>query len=156
MLDSICGAECARCPSKDACGGCGETGGRPFGRECVIAVCCRNEGRENCGQCGGDCKLKKPLIDEFNALGILDMPEVTDLNALLGSFVNLEYPLPNGQSVRLLEDEKMYLGNQLEKTGSSRCYGIVVDEDILLVCEYGEGGADPEIVLYKKRIKERS
>ena len=79
------------------------------------------------------------------------MAEVTDLNALLGSFVNLEYPLPNGQSVRLLEDEMMYLGNQIEKKGSSRCYGIVAVEDYLLVSEYGEGGSDPEIILYKKR-----
>ena len=121
--------------------------------ECVIAACCRSGGRENCGQCGGVCELKKPLIAEFNGLGIADMAEVTDLNALLGSFVNLEYPLPNGQSVRLLEDEKMYLGNQIEKKGSSRCYGIVADDDFLLVCEYGESGSDPEIILYKKRTK---
>ena len=154
MLASICGAECAQCPSKDACGGCRETGGKPFGRECVIAECCRSGGHEHCGQCGGTCTLKAPLIAEFNALGIPDMAEVTDLNALLGSFVNLAYPLPNGQSVKLLEDEKMYLGNQIEKRGSSRCYGIVADENMLLVCEYGEGGSDAEIILYKKRTRE--
>ena len=153
MLASICGAECAQCPSKDSCGGCRETNGRPFGRECVIAACCRNGGREHCGQCGGTCALKAPLIAEFNALGIADMAEVTDLNALLGSFVNLAYLLPNGQSVKLLEDEKMYLGNQIEKRNSSRCYGIVADENMLLVCEYGEGGSDAEIILYKKRTK---
>jgi len=153
MLASICGAECGQCPSKDACGGCRETNGRPFGRECVIAACCRNEGREYCSQCGTPCKLKEPLIAECNALGITDMAEVTDLNALLGSFVNLAYTLPNGQTVRLLEDEKIYLGNQVEKKGSTRCYGIVADEDHLLVCEYGEGGSDAEIILYKKRAK---
>lgn len=153
MSTAICGAECAQCPSKDACGGCGETGGHPFGRECPVAACCRNENHEHCGQCGGSCKLKAPLIAEFNALNIPGMPKVTDLNVLLGSFVNLAYPLPNGQAVQLLEDEKMYFGNQLEKAGSSRCYGIVADENILLVCEYGENGSDAEIVLYKKRIK---
>lgn len=116
-----------------------------------MAACCRSEGREQCSQCGGSCKLKQPLIEEFNALGIPGMPEVTDLNVLLGSYVNLAYPLPSGQTVQLLEDEKMYFGNQLEKAGSPRCYGIVADEEMLLVCTYGEGGSDPEIVLYKKR-----
>jgi len=152
MLESICGAECGRCPSKDACGGCRETNGHPFGRECVIAACCRSEGRAYCRQCATPCKLKEPLIAEFNALGIADMAEVTDLNALLGSFVNLAYVLPNGQAVQLLEDEKMYLGNQVDKKGSTRCYGLVADEDHLLVCEYGEGGSDAEIILYKKRL----
>ncbi len=140
MLESICGAECTQCPSKDACGGCRESGGRPFGRECVIAACCRSGGQERWGACGPVCKLKGPLIVEFNALGIEDMAEVTDLNALPGSFVNLAYALPNGQVVRLLEDEKIYLGNQIEKKGSSRCCGIIADEDSLLVSEYGEGG----------------
>ena len=153
MLTSICGAECGQCPSRDACGGCRETGGRPFQRECPIAVCCQKEGLEKCGQCGAPCKLKAPMIAEFNALGIPDMPEVTDLNMLLGSYVNLEYTLPNGQVVKFLEDDKCYFGNQLEKQGSSRCYGIVADEKYLLVCEYGEGGSDAEVILYKKRTK---
>ena len=153
MLTSVCGADCAQCPSREECGGCRETGGRPFGRECPVAVCCRNEGHEQCGQCGGSCKLKAPMIAEFNALGIPDMPEVTDLNVLLGSFVNLPYTLPNGQVVKLLEDKKCYFGNQLEKKGSDRCYGIVVDDAYILVSEYGEGGSDAEIVLYKKRTR---
>ncbi len=154
MLASICGADCAQCPSRDTCGGCRETSGRPFGRECPIAACCQREGREHCGQCGGTCTLKDPLIAAFNALGIPDMPEVTDLNMLLGSFVNLEYTLPNGQAVKLLEDEKCYFGNQLEKRGSSRCYGIVANESHLLVSEYGEGGSDAEIILYQKYTRE--
>ena len=132
MPASVCGADCAQCPSKETCGGCRETGGHPFALECPIAVCCRSEGHEQCGQCSGTCKLKAPIMNEFNALGIPDMPEVTDLNMLLGSFVNLAYTLPNGQVVKLLEDDKCYFGNQLEKRGSSRCYGIVADETHLL------------------------
>lgn len=154
MAVSICGADCAQCPSREGCGGCRETGGRPFGRDCPVAVCCRDEGHAQCSQCGGTCKLKAPLIAAFNALGIPDMPEVTDLNVLAGSYINLAYPLPNGQTVKLLEDDKLYFGNQLEKTGSDRCYGIAVDEAYLLVCEYGCGGTDPEIILYQKRTKE--
>ena len=62
-----------------------------------------------------------------------------------------KYPLPNGQSVRLLEDNNVYLGNQIEMPGSGRCYGVVADEAYLLVCEYGCNGEKPQIILYKKR-----
>lgn len=97
-------------------------------------------------------QTEKPrLIAEFNALGIADMPRVTDLCRLAGAYVNLEYPLPNGEKVRLLDDKKIYLGYQLEKEKGDRCYGLVADEQYLLVCEYGCNGSDPEIVVYKRR-----
>ena len=152
MNNSICGADCVNCPSSASCGGCRETGGRPFhGGECILSACCRAREQEHCAQCGGVCGLKAPLIEAFNALGSPDMAEVTDLNALPGAYINLAYTLPNGQTVKLLEDEKVYLGNQIEKRGSGRCYGLAADETLLLVCEYGENGSDPEIILYKKR-----
>lgn len=94
--------------------------------------------------------LKNTLIEEFNALGIEGV-KLTDLNLLSGSFINMEYTLPNGQKVKLLEDDKMYLGNQVEIEGSERCYGVAADEKYLLVCEYGCNGSDPEIVVYKRR-----
>jgi hypothetical protein len=43
-----------------------------------------------------------------------------------------------------------YYINQLEKNGSPRCYGLTADEKYLLVCEYGEGGTDAEIVVFKR------
>lgn len=95
-------------------------------------------------------RMKEQLVEEFNALGIPGL-RVDDLNLLNGFYVNLEYPLPSGQSVKLLEDNRVYLGNQIEIPGSDRCYGIVADERYLLVCEYGCNGADPCIVLYKRR-----
>lgn len=80
------------------------------------------------------------------------MPRVNDLYALNGSFVNLEYILTNGQMVKFLDDNSIYLGNQLEfEMSGGRCYGIVAGMDFLLVCTYGENGADPELVLYKRR-----
>ena len=151
MCDSICGVDCARCPMRGACGGCAGTGGRPFGAPCIVADCCLGGGRTHCGGCS-PCRLKEELLAEFNALRIPDMAEVTDLNALRGSYINLTYTLPGGQSVRLLDDDRIYLGNQICKHGGSgRCYGLAAGEDFLLVCEYGEGGADAEIVLYKRR-----
>ena len=79
------------------------------------------------------------------------MPKVDKLNALVGAYVNLDYPLINGTTVRFLNDSDVYLGNQVEKATSERCYGIVACESFILVCEYGCNGADPEIVLYKRR-----
>lgn len=150
MTTSICGAECAGCPSAASCGGCRETNGKPFGGECPLAVCCLGKGQDSCGSCGGTCALKAPLIAEFNALGIPDMGEVADLNVLPGAYINLAYPLPNGQTAKLLKDDKIYFGNQMDKP-DGRCYGLAGDETFLLVCEYGCGGADPEIVLYRRR-----
>ena len=96
---------------------------------------------------------KEVLIEEFNALGI-EYLEIKDLNLLNGFFVNLEYLLENGQSVKFLEDRNVYWGNQIEIPGNDRCYGIVADAEYMLVCEYGCNGADPEIILYKKRSQD--
>lgn len=93
---------------------------------------------------------KENLIRRFNALNIPGMPEVTELWELKGSFVNLEFPLPSGRTVKLWDDEKMYLGNQLEKKDSTRCYGLTAGDGYLLVCEYGDGGSDPEIVAFQR------
>ena len=95
-------------------------------------------------------QFKKQLIDEFNDLHIKDMPKVEKLNALVGSYVNLAYPLPNGNAVKLLDDSATYLGNQLE-AADGRCFGVLANADFLLVSTYGENCKDPELILYKKR-----
>lgn len=96
--------------------------------------------------------FKKQLIDEINELNIEGMPKLEKLNALVGSFVNLEYRLPSGEKVRFLNDQTTYLGNQLESEfGGDRCFGIVANMDFILVSTYEESGVDPELVLYKKR-----
>lgn len=96
--------------------------------------------------------FKLKLIDEFNNLHIEGMPKVEKLNALVGKYVNLEYPLPNGVTTKFLCDEKTYLGNQLEcEFGGERCFGILADMSFLLVCTYEKDGKNPELVLYKQR-----
>ena len=94
--------------------------------------------------------MKNRLIKEFNNLGIADMEEVKELYEGKGDFVNLDFPLPCGKSVKLWEGDKTYYINQLEKKGSTRCYGLTADEKYLLVCEYGDGGSDAEIVVFKR------
>ena len=102
---------------------------------------------------GGEFEtFKKQLIEEINALHVEGMPPLTCLNALVGEYVNLEYPLPNGTRVKFLSDKTTYLGNQLEpEFGGGRCFGVLANMDFILICTYGEGGTDPELVLYKKR-----
>ena len=96
--------------------------------------------------------FKQQLIDEINALGVEGMPKVEKLNALVGSYVNLEYPLPGGTRARFLNDGVTYLGTQLEpEFGGGRCFGVLAGMDFILISTYAEGGADPELVLYKKR-----
>lgn len=97
-------------------------------------------------------QFKKQLIEEINALQIEGLPKVEKLNALVGKYVNLAYTLPNGTTVKFLDDEKTYLGNQLEcEFGGERCFGVLASMNFLLVSTYEKDGANPELVLYKKR-----
>ena len=97
-------------------------------------------------------EFKRKLIQEINELHIEGMPKLESLNALIGSYVNLEYPLPNGTKVKFLNDQTTYLGNQLEsELGGDRCFGVLANMDFILVCTYESEGRNPELVLYKKR-----
>ena len=54
--------------------------------------------------------------------------------------------------LKFLDDGVTYLGNQLESEfGGDRCFGVLANMDFILICSYGAEGADPELVLYKKR-----
>ncbi|MBO4818706.1 MAG: helix-turn-helix domain-containing protein [Firmicutes bacterium] len=96
--------------------------------------------------------FKKKLIGEINDLHIEGMPKLERLSALVGRYVNMEYRLPSGMNVKFIDDNTTYLGYQLESQfGGDRCFGILANMDFILICTYGEGGTDPELVLYKKR-----
>lgn len=96
-------------------------------------------------------QFKAQLIEEFNALlRIEGLPLVENLNVLSGAFINMEYRLPNGQTVKFLDDHATYLGSQLEGEAGI-CYGIAGNMDFLLICSYEENGENPELVMYKKR-----
>ena len=97
-------------------------------------------------------EFKRKLMDEINELHIEGMPRVEKLNALVGGYVNMEYRLPNGHTVKFLDDGVTYLGNQLEcEFEGGRCFGIVANMDFILVSTYEENGGNPELVVYKKR-----
>ena len=97
-------------------------------------------------------EFKKQLIKEINDLNIEGMPMVDKLSALVGSYVNLPYRLPSGINVKFLDDQTTYLGNQLEsEIVDGLCFGVLANMDFILVCTYEENGANPELILYKKR-----
>ena len=151
MNISICGADCDNCGygKNNGCKGCTNSKGCPFGKQCFIAKYITISGIESYNA------FKKQLVDEFNELNIPGMPKINELFALNGQYVNLEYPMPNGNTVKMLDDKDIYLGNQVECEFSdgeiNRCYGLVAGMDFLLVSEYGENCKNPEIIIYKKR-----
>lgn len=144
---SICGIDCADCGYVANCPGCTETDGCPFGKKCFFAKYIQVGGADNY------IAFQKKLIDEINALDIEGMENVTKLYPLVGSYVNLEYPLPGGEVVKLLRDDEMYLGaqvkNLLDDSGKT-CFGVIARENFLIICEYGENLTSPELILYKR------
>ena len=144
MTNNYCGADCANCPFQENCRGCRATCGSPFGGRCVAAETIKADGMD------AYQAFKTRLTEEVNALLAANgLPGTAYLTELLGSYVNLAYPLPSGDQVKFLDGKNVYLGAQIEDAG--RCVGVIADEHFILVCRYGEGGRDPELLLYKKR-----
>ena len=96
-----------------------------------------------------DSPIKAKLIEEVNALGIAGLPPISNLFVLQGAFINQAYCV-HGNSIKVLDDDGVYWGNQIEK-GDGRCFGIACDERYILVSEYGKDGKDAEIVMLKRR-----
>ncbi len=145
-MDTICGANCEKCSWKDGCKGCTATCGKPFGGACVAAQYIRVGGKE------AYAAFKRQLLGEVNDLLRANrIPEADALYELPGAFVNLPYPMPSGETVKLLDDKRVYLGCQIEFADLGVCYGVVADTAFLLVCSYSVNGSEPELVAYKKR-----
>ena len=149
-MKSICNANCNECEifKSNKCKGCKETKGCPFGKKCWIAKYIELSNKEY-------ETFKKQLIDEFNSLKIDGMPKIKELYPLNGSYVNLEYSLPNNSKIKLLNDNETYLGTQVEcifnDKEMKKCFGLLANMNFLLVSEYEENGVNPEIIIYKKR-----
>lgn len=112
-----------KCELNCECKGCLRTDGRPFGEKCIVAGCCQK------GETALK-ELKENLIAAFQGLHIQDMEEVTDLNALKGSFVNIEYHLPNGETVKFWNDNRIYLGISCIKRTAIGVMGLLPMKNI--------------------------
>ena len=150
-MKSICGADCDNCEygKNKGCKGCTNTNGYPFGKQCFVAKYILTGGKENYEL------FKNQLIDEINEIAISGMPKIKELVPLNGSFVNLSYTLPNGNSASFLENDEIYLGTQVESEFNDgniiRCFGVLANMDFILISEYGQNGENPELIIYKKR-----
>ena len=150
-MSSICGADCDNCGfgKSSNCQGCVNTKGCPFGKQCFVAKYILTGGKENFEV------FKRQLVDEINELNVPGMPNIEELTPLNGTFVNLSYPMPNGKNIKLLEDDEVYLGSQVESEfndGSiNRVFGVLANMNFILISEYGPNGDNPEIIIYKKR-----
>ena len=146
MGNSICGATCEKCPHKHQCRGCEESCGKPFGGRCVAAEYIKAGGREHYAL------FQKQLLGEVNALLAAEgIGEIDGLFELAGAFVNLEYTMPSGEKVKLLNDKNVYLGAQIEFADLGVCYGVVADTGFILICSYSVDGSEPELIVYKRR-----
>lgn len=97
-------------------------------------------------------RFKQQLVEEINALHIPGMPKLSRLNALVGGYINLEYRLPSGKTVKFLDDGATYLGHQLpSELDAGKCFGIAANMDFILICTYEANGENPALVLYKTR-----
>ena len=150
-MEAICGAKCDECElfNKKRCRGCKNTDGCPFGKKCWLAKYIE------LGEDDSFELLKNQIIKEINILNIDGMPIIKELFPLHGSFVNLEYLLPNNKKVKFLNDEEVYLGTQVEcefnDSDHKKCYGVLANMNFILVCEYEENGNNPELIIYKRR-----
>jgi hypothetical protein len=144
-MKTICGLDCCGdCDKEKECGGCQKTDGHPFGGHCVAAEIIRKSGMQAYED------SKKKAVEDFNSLGIESL-HITDLNLVLGAYINMEYKLPNGKAVKLLKDKNVYWGNQVQIPDSGTFYGIGADENYLIVSSFELDGSAPELLLYKKR-----
>jgi transcriptional regulator with XRE-family HTH domain len=96
--------------------------------------------------------FKEQLVKEINELQIEGMPKLDKLNALVGKYVNIEYPLPSGIKAKFLNDNTTYLGNQLEsEIVEGLFFGVIANMDFIMICTYEKDIENPELILFKKR-----
>lgn len=145
-MNTVCGVDCTKCPSYSVCKGCINTDCKPFGKKCIASEYIKLGGIECYEQ------FKNVLLNDINELlKILAIPEIDKLYELAGQFVNLAYRLPSNEFVKFLDDEKIYLGCQIQLPYLCGCIGVVADASFILICSYSVDGNEGEILLYKKR-----
>ena len=100
--------DCKECSAFNKCGGFISNSDKSFSRDCIARRLIVKNGFNSF------LDFKKKVINKINNLGIKEL-KVDDLNLLSASFVNLEYELENGTKVKLLNNNNVYLGQQIER-----------------------------------------
>ncbi|MDD4689327.1 MAG: hypothetical protein PHE51_06235 [Eubacteriales bacterium] len=92
--------------------------------------------------------MKEKILNRIYELGIEELKSIKDLNVLNGDYINLECKMPNGNTGKILDDNKKYYANQVD--GTDKCYGVAADENQIAVYRYGCNGTDAELVAWVK------
>ena len=95
-------------------------------------------------------EYQERILAKLYTLGIEELCSVKTLNLLGGDYINLECSLPNGKIGKILDDNKLYLANQVEENGTDKCFGIAADENQIAVFKYGCDGVDAELIMWVK------
>ena len=68
MAETYCGNHCAKCSQREflGCPGCKDGPGWKYGKECKLAMCCREKGHECCAACesSGNCRMLQGREDQ--------------------------------------------------------------------------------------------
>ncbi|MGN0554902.1 MAG: hypothetical protein ACI4LI_03280 [Candidatus Fimenecus sp.] len=91
---------------------------------------------------------EQKILSRLHTLGIPELQKIQSLNKLNGDYINLLCELPNGQNGKILDDNRIYFANQIDKTSDDRCYGVASDGEQLAVYEYGCDGKDAKLVVW--------
>ena len=91
---------------------------------------------------------EQKILFRLHTPGIPELQKIQSLNKLNGDYINLLCELPNGQNGKILDDNRIYFANQIDKTSDDRCYGVASDGEQLAVYEYGCDGKDAKLVVW--------
>ena len=94
--------------------------------------------------------MEQRLLELIKGLGIKEFADFKSLNLMDGNYLNLECKLPNGNTAKILDDNKKYYAKQVDIVGSEKCYGVAADENSIAVFRYGCEGSDAELILWKR------
>ncbi len=92
--------------------------------------------------------IEERIISRLKTLGIPELEAIDCLNELRGDYINLESLLPNGETGKILDDNKTYLATQVEIPDNEKCYGIAADDRMIAVFRYGCQGKDSELITW--------
>ncbi len=90
------------------------------------------------------------IILRVKSLGFPELEGLSALTELSGRYLNNLAQLPNGEAMRILDDEKDYLAAQVEPVNSTKCWGIAADERQIAIFIYEENGSNCELLAWIK------
>ena len=88
------------------------------------------------------------LINAFNQLNIPDMPPLSKLYGHKGNAINFEVRLPNGDTQKIFDDNKIYYTAELKNEDKNLAFLLVTDKTQLVVLK-AKVNDKPQIIIWK-------